>query len=714
MIWGMDTQKKSIAEMTGAEIAALPRANETFILPPEGLYLSSGVNSCRGQLAWAGGSTHTEWSPVHPTPEEVPALMRRDNQGNTIQWWSHSDSLVGNVLRTYGAGMCAMANCSGATPEQIAKLRAGGTWVCYDLHEMFSFGLYDDEMNLYKDTPQEILAKYTLTRSAEDLLRKVRACTDKKHAEGWGLLTSSSASFHLDYLMLGGLDAPGLEFYPFGDTSIGMSLCRGMLRQYKAPAWHAYLAHDWYSYFPHTNPHKMDSLMMMLRMQYMAGVKILTLESGNQWSQSNLCVDSPQSYLPPVKAFRLGTWLSDEAARKAVTDDELLEAKRKFAWIDYRSPVVSEYRKIMSDFWTFCKEHHAPKGQPEAVIALAKGHLDIASGDHTAVPVAGAYNIAKLDHHWMQGAPEKSWNIVKDIFYPKPANMLPHRNLFYSGTPYGQADVVSFAFDNITSDFLVRNYKALILSGWNTCTPKQYEILCDYVRRGGRLCLSLAHLSTTDKRNYDFFTKNELINGGDFSELCGLKVTAEGERFYWATGTSREKNCLGLVARRRYGIMAVPLGQIEYTGPAENYDVLAVDDEAAHPVILRCKSGKGEVFFINAWSYPSELNRDNGTGAVENSKGLIGELYSYIARITRGNLWITGPDFETPDEDCNWINFSYFPDEGKIYLYNLDYNSERHCILHWFGEQTPLCLAAGEFRIIDAPALEPDEKLNEI
>ena len=701
-----------VNKMSAEEIVALPRANEAFAVPKEGLYLSSGVNSCRGQLAWGGGYTHTEWSPAIPKPEDVPHLMARDNQGNVIQWWAHNDTLTGHVARTYKAGMCAMANCSSATPEQIKWMRKAGKWVCYDLHEMFSFGLYDGEMNMYKNTPEEILKKYTLTKSAEDLLRKVRGRIDQKHADGWGILTSSSASSHLDYLMLGGLDAPGIEFYPFGDTSFGMSLCRGMARQFGSPAWHAYLAHDWYSYFPHTNPHKMDSLMMMLRQQYMAGVKILTLESGNQWSQSNLCVDSPQSFLPPIKAKALGAWVSAEDARKAVTDDELLEAHRKFSWIDYRSPVVTKYRKIMSEFWDFCKANPAPKGQPEAVIALAKGHLDISSSCHTAVPVAGAYNIAKLDHHWMNGAPELSWNIVKDIFYPKPPNMLPNSNLFYSGSPYGQVDVVSFAFDRVSADYLVRNYKAILFSGWNTCTPKQYKTLCEYVKRGGRLCLAIPHLSTNDRRNYDFFTKDELVNGGDFSELCGLKMKGEGERFYWATGTDRNKNVLGLVARRRYGIIGVPLGNVEFTGPKENYDVLAVDDEAAHPVIIRCKSGKGEVFFMNIWHYPWEANRDNGTGAVENSKGLIGELYSYIARITRGNVWITGSDFERPDEDCNWINYSYFPEGGKICLMNLDYDRERKCVMHWFGEKEFITLRPGEFRVMNAPVLDKDEMLN--
>ena len=590
-----------------------------FVLPKEGLYLSSGVYRSVGHLLWKGGLSHTEWCPARPAIGDIPALAKETNQGNALQFWQSGDLLTNLVAKTYANGLTAMAFASSsASPEQVRWMSEHGNLLCYDLHEMFSFGLYDDEMNLYKNTPQAILEKYTLAKSADDLLAKVRKTVDEKHAAGWKTLTSSSGSFHLDYLMLGGLDLPGLEFYPFPDTSLGMSLCRGMARQYGAPAWHAYLAHDWYSYFPHTNPHKMDSLVMMLRQQYMAGVKILTLESGNWWLQTNLCPDSPQSFLPQIgDKLTLGGWMTEEQSNAATTPDERLEAKRKFSWIDYRSPVATKYRRIMSDFWDFVKANPAPKGQPEAVIALAKGNYDISSSRSIWDPIAGAYDVAKLDHHWMVNVPELSWNIVGDIFYPKPPNMLPDRNLFYSGTPYGQVDIVSFAGDNVTADHLVRNYKAVVFSGWNTCSPKQYRILCDYVKRGGTLCLAIPHLSTDVRRNYDFFTKDDLVNGGDFSELCGLKVKGQGDRFYWATGTSREKNCLGLKARRRYGIMGMPLGELEFTGPKENYEVLAIDDEAARPVIVRCMAGKGQVYFLNTWSYPYAANLDEGAGAVE-------------------------------------------------------------------------------------------------
>ena len=693
---------------------ALSAGASEFKLPPEGMYLSSGVYRSVGRLIWKGGQSHTEWCPALPVQEEIPGLVKSENQGNALQFWQSHEALTNLAARMYANGMSAMAiSCTKATPEEIKWLNENGNWICYDLHEMFSFSLYDANRKKGEATPQEILEKATLTRAADNLLANVRRVVDQKHKDGWKKLTMSSGSFHLDYVMLGGLDIPGIEFYPFGDASIGMSFCRGLARQYGAPAWHAYLAHDWYSYFPHTNPHKMDSLAMMLRQQYMAGVKILTLESGNWWLQTNLCPDSPQSFLPQIgDKLTCGAWMTEEQSNAATTPDERLEAKRKFSWIDYRSPVATKYRRIMSDFWDFVKANPAPKGQPEAVIALAKGNYDISSSRSIWDPIAGAYDVAKLDHHWMVNVPELSWNIVGDIFYPKPPNMLPDRNLFYSGTPYGQVDIVSFAGDNVTADHLVRNYKAVVFSGWNTCSPKQYRILCDYVKRGGTLCLAIPHLSTDVRRNYDFFTKDDLVNGGDFSELCGLKVKGQGDRFYWATGTSREKNCLGLKARRRYGIMGMPLGELEFTQPKENYEVLAIDDEAARPVIVRCKAGKGQVYFLNTWSYPYAANLDEGAGAVERSKGLVGELYSHIGRTTRGNVWITGPDFTTPDEDCNWINYSYFPEAGRICLMNLDYDHERKCVMHWFGEKEFITLKPGEFRLMDAPVLEKDEMLN--
>ena len=48
--------------------------------------------------------------------------------------------------------------------------------------------------------------------------------------------------------------------------------------------------------------------------------------------------------------------------------------------------------------------------------------------------------------------------------------------------------------------------------------------------------------------------------------------------------------------------MELPLGDLEYVNPASDYEALAVDDEEMKPFIIRCKSGKGEVFLMNWWA----------------------------------------------------------------------------------------------------------------
>lgn len=77
----------------------------------------------------------------------------------------------------------------------------------------------------------------------------------------------------------------------------------------------------------------------------------------------------------------------------------------------------------------------------------------------------------------------------------------------------------------------------------------------------------------------------------------------------------------------------------------------------------------------------------------------------------RGNVYITGADCEKPDADCGWILYSYFPDEGKVYLLNLDYANERRCVLQQFGDKDFIVLRPAEFRVVDSVRLDKDEKV---
>ncbi len=677
-------------------------------LPPCGLFLGTGVYNHSGRLV-CSGKAFTYWSPDYPSARDTVDLIVKDNQGNTAQFWQSGAELLEMAKAAVKEGLYVTFLYSSAPPEVSARFKElGEQYLGYDFGERYTFSLYEDHASPGKDA-RDAAKRITLQDLADGLMRKVAEHVEERHKTGWGPVMTTGGKFHIDYEVAAGTEIPLFEDFGLTNLMLSSALSRGLYRQYDLPMWGTHLAHEWYSWFPQANPLKFPVLKAAMRLKYLAGAKMIINESGNWALQSSLCPDSPMHTMPRVEGDPPGL----RHTSKEISDRYVGEARKLFCNIDYRSPTAVKYRKEISDFYEFVKANPAPAGQPEATVAIAKGNYDLCGTEHsTNSPIAGAIHIANQNPDWFEGAPERGWDIVKSVFYPRPQIVAPHKNFVIAGSPHGMVDIVSFAKDLISTDFLKKNYKALIFSGWNTCSDKQYEILVDYVTAGGTLCIAIPHLSTNMTRNYRTYTVDELVNKGDFSALCGLKVLGQGDRFYWATGNDLTPNAMGLAVPRRYGIMGTALGNIEMTDPSR-IEVLAADDERFRPLILRCMSGKGQVFFINSWSYPGAINSDNGPGCTVDSKGLMGLLYGYIARISRGHVWITGPDFKQPDADCEYIAYSYFPDAGKICLQNIDFHNPRRCILHQFGDVDPIELAPAEFRILDTVILKPGEKLNE-
>jgi hypothetical protein len=672
-------------------------------LPACGLYLGSGIYNHSARLI-GSGKAFTYWSPDYPSAMESVNLILPANQGNTAQLWQNDKLLMELAEAAVAQGLYVTFLYSSAPPEISAQFKKfGDHYLGYDFGERYTIGIYDQDLPAGK-TMKDV----TLKDMADALMAKIAAHVDERHKAGWGRIMATSGNFHLDYEVAAGAEIPVTEDFAFRHLLLSSALSRGLYRQYDLPLWGSHLAHEWYSWLPQANPLKFPLFKMGIYLKYMSGAKMILNESGNWALQSSLCPDSPMHTMPRA---------APEINSLRQTGPEIVarhidEARKLFCNIDYRSPTAAKYRKAISDFYDFVQANPAPAGQPESPLAIAKGNYDLGGCEcGPAYAIAGAYRVAQECPGWYEGAPERGWDIVKSVFYPRPPVLAPNKNFYVSGSPHGLVDIVSFAADKISAEFLKANYKALIFSGWNTCSPAQYRMLVDYVKAGGRLCLGIPHLSTNMTRNYHDYRVDELVNGGDFTELCGLKVTARGDRFYWATGPELTPNALGLKVPRRYGIMGASLGRIEIADPAA-VEVLAADDEEFRPFILRCKSGKGEVFFINSWSYPGALNTDDGPGCTEDSKGLMGLLYGYIARISRGHVWISGPDHVTPGADCEHIVYSYFPDGGKICLQNIDFRYPRRCILHQFGDVDEIELAPAEFRMLDTVVLKPGEKIN--
>ena len=677
-------------------------AAEKFPVPEDtGIYLGTGVYESAGRML-CGGFCFTYWEPGTLDPTGCVRLAAEEGFCNTLQFWLGARRLreIGPLARENGLYVTCMGGrgTNGLARAIVDEL--GPAWIGFDFGERFGFQV--DDLGERGGT---------LPSVADDYLRGVREYVDALHAEGWGNVMATSANFSLDYEVAAGVDVPCTEDFPFGNLTLSSALGRGLYRQYDLPMWGSHLAHEWYSWIPHRNPYKMRTLETALRLKYMTGAKLIVNESGCFQLQSSLCEDSPMSRMPkPV--YKHSTRITDEV-RKELVEPVMDEARKKFPSIDWRSPVAVKYRGILKGFLSFCREHPAPAGQPEATWALAKGNLDL--GGARCIPgmaVCNAFELARRNPNWMHGLPEQSWETVRAAVMPQPPMLAPNRNIHFSATPYGLCDVVSFAAGGPTAEHLLRNYKVVMFSGWNTCTPEQYRVLCDYVKGGGTLVIGLCHLSTDDARNYTDPSPETLVNGGDLTELCGLRVVGMTGRKWWATAPSDEPNCLGFAARRRFGYMCLPLGRLEYAAPESAFEPIAVDDENGDPFVLRYRNGRGQVLLMNWWGYPAAADMDVGCGAEEGGVGLAGRLYRYAAKLGRGNVYITGPDFENPDEDCGWIAFSYFPDAGKICLLNLDYERERKCVLQPFGDKEFVTLAPGEFRILDSVVLRPEEKLN--
>ena len=356
----------------------------------------------------------------------------------------------------------------------------------------------------------------------------------------------------------------------------------------------------------------------------------------------------------------------------------------------------------MSEFYDFVKANPAPPGQPETGIAVVKGNYDLSwFGDGFWNPntaIAGLYGYAEKNPNWFSGAPERGWQAATDVFWPTPQGIFGTDDLnhTFSATPWGQVDIVSFAFDQPSADFLLKNYRLLIFSGWNTCSEKQYRTLCEYVRKGGKLFISIPHLSMDVTRNYMTYGVQDLVKGGDFSELCGVKVKGRGPEFYWATGTAWEPNEWGLDYNRRFGIFFSPIGDIEFDPSAET---LVQDHESQKPILLKIRKGEGTVYFFNSWYYPGYFTSDRGTGA-KVGENLISFIWRRLAQENRGRCYITECGSELPGKECGFINVSHFPSTGETMLFNVDFSRSHAFDLHFNGTVRRIGLGPSEFRIV--------------
>lgn len=712
----------------------------SFPLPDCGLYLGSGIYPMCPDYLLLTLYGHQSWSTRGFSQQELIDKIVEDNQGNLAQLWGQPRGYSAATLAHWhyaldelgievpepnwetlehtkakecpeilahperdGAGVLRFIKEAAKrdiytlllyvnAKEQWSNqfLEQGKHYLGYDFGERFTFRL--DEAT----TQGQKLEEVNLKSLADDLVARVKAHVDERHASGWGYVMATSSNFYIDYEVAAGTDVPLVEDFAFQHLNFASALSRGLYRQFNLPTWGTHMAHEHYSWMPNASEHKWTTLRACMYLKYMSGCKIIINESGNWFVEATLCEDSPKHGFPRVP---LGPKDVDWGGSKPIQfAPYIAEARQHQHTQDYDSPICRRYREEYSDFYNFVKANGTPQGQPESTLAVLKGNYDLANARFSPnQAIAGAYTLADKNQAWYESTPERGWETVRQVFFPRPNVTEPYENAFLSGTPFGQVDIVSFVQDKLDAGVLSANYKALLFSGWNTASAAQYQVLKEYVHSGGILFASIPHFSTNVTRNFADFGVEELVNGGDLSELCGLKVLGKGKRIYWATAPHGNTE-LGFAFPRRFGVLTLPMGNLEITDPS--MEVLAVDDEQASPLVLRRKYGAGEVYFLNSWAYPGAFADDYGPGSTRTSLGLVGTIYRHIANRVRGEVYLTDDGLE-PGTECEHLNYSYFPESGHICLYNIDFGQPHRAVLHAFGNHQAIELAPGEFRLIN-------------
>ena len=379
------------------------------------------------------------------------------------------------------------------TPETVAKIKeiAGDYFLGDMLGETGSS--YACKLPGYYSTGRQEMPAQDATdmQMAKDAyLATVRGFAETAKELGLPHIASVEATMLNNYNIEVGVDLPFTET-PCANPELVLSALRGAARAADAPLWGTYIAHEWYAGMRHFDALKRKRFEMIYKYCYLAGSKVFCLESG----------------IAEIHSYGV----------KLPAENELAAGNCE---VVYR---LAE--KMLAD--------KRPAGGPRARVALVQGNLDSYGGGW-----GGGYAWSQFKEEWAYGDAEHAWRIAREInkkrdwFEP---DCYAREGLDISaGAPDGCFDVIPAS----ASLAAMQRYETLIFVGWNTMTAELYEKLVGFVRGGGKLLITAAHLSTNPVRG----GKPTYLFDGDMRELLGCKLTGEmlrsglGHRFISESG----------------------------------------------------------------------------------------------------------------------------------------------------------------------------------
>ena len=312
----------------------------------------------------------------------------------------------------------------------------------------------------------------------------------------------------------------------------------------------------------------MEILMSFLRGACRAvGIDDYGVHHAVQWSSS------PQDAPEHIRRYRLALYVSYmHGATQINTEEGLWHLEEYYSYYHRFSECCRTHLVQQQDFFRYVSTH-SRTGRFYAPMAIIRGRYD---GWHG------------FGNHWQwgwadveNGEAEKSWDLLK-AFYPqgKPGEALylhgcaENRAVgFFSYVPMGNVDILPAE----TERKVLEGYGATAFLGYH-CAEVQDEKFLAYVKRGGKLLLTRAHLTiSTDLK--------DIATGR-------LKETSDNP-LHLAIGEARYTE---------NHVSGIPVMVCTNIQPPDR--VLCYTDEGM-PLICDYQVGKGSITIVHALAYPA-------------------------------------------------------------------------------------------------------------
>lgn len=304
------------------------------------------------------------------------------------------------------------------------------------------------------------------------------------------------------------------------------------------PLFHAFLdaGYKWVGYESMYGAHEV--ILGALRgMSNSVGQKLFGTHAALQWSTM------PSSDPAHIVRYRLSLWLSYMHGVSHInTEEGLWTIETPFADYDRYSYACTKHREEQQKLNAFIKTH-TRRGKQVRNIAMMVGQYD----GMDCFSTGKVYGQA--GESWKYAAPEDSWDLL-NVFYPQSklgalyyfvkkggaTNMQYNEQAYiderleiktgakdyeslgyYTETPYGVIDLIAGDATNLN------DYKAIFLTGWNTCSEEQIQRLCAFMDNGGKVLLGKAHLYENVSREEVFAGKGKIVESPWTEKLLSHK-----------------------------------------------------------------------------------------------------------------------------------------------------------------------------------------------